>query len=51
MSVPLSGDEPGLAGYWPIRDGYGGDRLTDLSPAENHRRIRGAEWTTFQRVE
>ena len=48
MRVPLSGDEPGLAGYWPIRDGYGGDRLTDLSPAENHGRIGGAEWTTLQ---
>ncbi len=49
LRARLSGDEPGLAGYWPLRDGYGGDRLLDLAPGENHGRISGAAWTTRRR--
>ncbi len=49
MHARLPADAPGLAGYWPLRDGYGGARLLDHSPSANHGRIFGAEWTTTRR--
>lgn len=36
MNVRLTGDEPDLAGYWPMDDGPGAAMVTDSGPRENH---------------
>ncbi len=47
MLAGLTGDEEGLAGYWPQNEGEG-DVAHDLSANANHGTIHGAEWTPFQ---
>jgi hypothetical protein len=39
----LSGNEPGLAYYWPLNDG-GGDRADDRANPPNDAKIIGASW-------
>ena len=38
MDAPLTGDEPGLAGYWNFDDGT----ARDLSPNKNHGALEGS---------
>lgn len=43
MTSALTGDESGLAGYWPLNEGSG-TVATDLSPSGNDGTIIGGEW-------
>ena len=43
MRRPLQGDEPGLTGYWPLREGKG-SIVSDMSAHDNDGIIRGAIW-------
>ncbi|MEM6453169.1 MAG: LamG-like jellyroll fold domain-containing protein [Cyanobacteria bacterium P01_D01_bin.105] len=45
MSQRLRGDEPGLAGYWPLDDGSG-TTANDKTKNGNHGTIHGATWFT-----
>jgi len=38
MNEPLSGDEPGLVGYWPLDEGSG-DTIHDHTSADHHGRL------------
>lgn len=43
MNQRLSGNEAGLSGYWPIKEGTG-DRVADLSGKGHDGTIHGATW-------
>ncbi|MCP4022077.1 MAG: LamG domain-containing protein, partial [Desulfobacteraceae bacterium] len=43
MKRRLAGDEPGLAGYWPLNEGSG-LKVYDHTPNQNHGDITGASW-------
>ncbi|MCU0612232.1 MAG: DJ-1/PfpI family protein [Candidatus Eisenbacteria bacterium] len=43
MHLPLHGDEPALAGYWRMNEGWG-DSLCDGSPNGNTAAVVGAAW-------
>ena len=43
MTTPLTGDESGLVGYWPLNEGSG-TVATDLSPSGNDGTIVGGQW-------
>jgi len=45
MKRGLTGNEPGLVGYWPMDEGEG-VTATDLSPSGNNGNLVGASWTT-----
>ena len=44
--VLLTGNEPELAGYWPMSEGTGGS-VHDLCEASNHGQLDGYGWTAF----
>ena len=44
MSSPLTGNEPGLVGYWNFNEGSG-NTVTDLSGNGNDGTINGATWS------
>jgi hypothetical protein len=43
MSRCLAGDEPGLAGYWPLNEGTA-NTVCDKTQNANHGTIHGATW-------
>ena len=45
MHIPLSGNESGLVGYWPLNEGNG-NITYDKSSYENDGTISGAEWNS-----
>lgn len=45
MYQELTGNEPGLVGYWPMHEGSG-NVIYDLSPNHNNGTINGATWST-----
>ncbi|MCU0546308.1 MAG: LamG domain-containing protein [Oscillatoriaceae cyanobacterium Prado104] len=44
MSCRLTGNEPGLVGYWPLNEGSG-NTVSDKTVKGNHGPISGATWT------